>query len=100
MGIQEWLAEHLLFTYLIIFAMIAFVYNTVFRVRRLPVLKNLIVHIVIAIGSMLLWFFQLAQLPIVQSLSVAIVLMAVYRIRVFYLAKTSKSKRSDEGKAT
>ncbi len=100
MGIQDWLTEHLLFTYLIIFAMIAFVYNTVFRVSRLPILKNVAVHLIIAVGSALLWFFQLAQLPIVQSLSVAIALMVIYRLRVFYLARTSKSKTSDKGGTT
>lgn len=99
MGLNDWLTDHLWVTYLLIFFMIAYVYNKVFRVRKLPILKNLIVYFVIALGSLMLLIFQIdASLPIVQSLAVAIAMMAVYRLRVLYLSRGKKTgKPSDHG---
>ena len=99
MGINDWLQDHLGITYILIFICITFVYIKVFRVRKLPILKELIVYLMIAIGSVLLLIFQIdASLPILQSLLVAIGMMAIYRLRVAYLART-KAHKSEESSA-
>lgn len=87
---QDWLANHLWFTFIAIFIMLAYVYNKVFRTRKLPLLKNLIVYVLIAVGALLLMFFQLMGLPIVLCLGVAILLMVIVRIRLFLTKKWNK----------
>jgi CHASE2 domain-containing sensor protein len=88
MGLNDWLAEYLWITYILIFLFITYVYNKVFRVRKLPILKEIVVYIIIALGSLMLLVFQVdARLPILQSLFVAIAMMITYRLRVAYLAK-------------
>lgn len=92
---NEWLTEHLGLTYLAIVLCISFVYHKVFRVRKLPILKEMIVYIMILLGSVLLLIFQIdANLPILQSLLIAIIMMGIYRLRVFFLSKARKSHES------
>ncbi|WP_128896027.1 YlaH-like family protein [Longirhabdus pacifica] len=70
--------------YLIIFIGVSYIYNKVFRTRKLPILKSLIVYIILAMGSFLLLVFQYdANIPIVYSILVAIGLMLLVRIRYF-----------------
>lgn len=70
-------------TFLLIFAAISYIYDNVFRTRKLPVLKNVVVYGLILIGSFFLLVFQLdADMPILYSLSVAIGLMVMYKVRV------------------
>mgnify|MGYP001162039704 CR=1 FL=1 len=77
-----WFEEHLLVTYLLIFVSLAFIYNKVFRTRRLPLLKALILYVLLAVGAYMLLFFQVeVQLPIIPCLGVALVLMLIVRIR-------------------
>lgn len=79
---NAWLADHPVVAWLIIFALSSFVYARVFRVRRLPVLKEALVYALIALGSLLLLFFQVeVGLPIVPSLLVAVGMMAVFGVR-------------------
>lgn len=79
-----WFGEHLWMTYIIIYVFIAYIYNKVFRTRKLPVLKALIVYVLIGVGAFILLFFQVdVGLPIIPSLTVAIVLMLIVRIRYF-----------------
>jgi len=95
MGINSWLTEHMGVAYVLIFIMIAYVYNKVFRVRKLPILKTAVVYLIIALGSLMLLIFQIdASLPIIQSLSAVIIMMVIYRLRVFYL---SRNKHGKEG---
>lgn len=85
---NEWLTEHMGIAYLIIFVLIAYVYNKVFRVRKLPLLKEAVVYVLIALGSLMLLIFQIdASLPIIQSLLIAVAMMALYRIRVWQLGR-------------
>lgn len=78
-------------TLLLIFFGISFIYNRVFRTRKLPILKNAIVYLLIFIGSFFLLIFQIdADLPIIYSLSVAIGLIAIYQVRVWKDSRKSK----------
>jgi 4-hydroxybenzoate polyprenyltransferase len=80
----EWFREHPYITFVLIYAMITYVYNKVFKVRRLPVLKEAIIYLMLALGALMLLFFQLGALPIVPCLAVAIGLMLMVRIRYFF----------------
>lgn len=94
---NEWFAEHMLLTYLAIVLCIAFVYHKVFRVRKLPILKELIVYIIIALGSVLLLIFQIdASLPILQCLLIAILMMGIYRLRVLVMSRKKQSNPNQQ----
>jgi hypothetical protein len=84
-SLTEWLTTHYVVTYFIIYVFMAYVYTKVFKVRRLPILKELIIYLMIGVGALILLFFQHdLQLPIVYSLTVAIVLMLMVRVRYFF----------------
>ncbi|MBD0379148.1 YlaH-like family protein [Paenibacillus sedimenti] len=89
----EWFGNHIFITYILIFVLMTYVYNKVFRTRKLPVLKALIIYILLAIGSVMLLFFQVAGLPIVPSLAIAVFLMLLVRIR-YFVEKRSGNKPS------
>ncbi|WP_090817202.1 YlaH-like family protein [Paenibacillus sp. yr247] len=80
---NEWFGNHLYITYLLIFIFMSYVYNKVFRQRKLPILKTAIIYVLLAIGSVMLLVFQIVGLPIVLCLAVAISLMFLVRIRYF-----------------
>ncbi|WP_282941499.1 YlaH-like family protein [Paenibacillus sp. RC67] len=86
----EWFREHPFITYLIIFVLITYVYNKVFKTRRLPILKEAIIYLLLAIGAGMLLLFQLGALPIVLCLAVAVGLMFLVRIRYFFEGRTKK----------
>lgn len=90
---REWFLNHPWITYLIIFVLITYVYNKVFRARKLPLLKDLIIYLLLALGSLMLLFFQLAGLPIVPSLSIAVILMLMVRIRYFIQERQTKTRK-------
>ena len=92
---NEWLFEHVWITYAIIFVLVTYVYNKVFRVRRLPLLKNAIVYLLIAMGTFLLLIFQMFGLPIVLCLLVAVGLMLLVRVR--YWVEDRQKRRLGTG---
>ncbi len=94
---NEWLFEHVWITYAIIYVLVTYVYNKVFRVRKLPLLKDAIIYILIAIGTFVLLIFQMFGLPIVLCLLVAVGLMLLVRIRYFVEGR-QKRKAEDEAK--
>jgi hypothetical protein len=81
--LNEWFGNHIIITYILIFIFLSYVYNKVFRTRKLPILKTIIIYILLAIGSLMLLFFQLIGLPIIFCLSIAIFLMLLVRVRYF-----------------
>jgi 4-hydroxybenzoate polyprenyltransferase len=84
-SITEWLTDHFVVTYLIIYVFMAYVYTKVFKVRKLPILKELIIYLIIGVGAFILWLFQLTiGLPIVLCLTIAILLMFMVQIRYFF----------------
>ncbi|WP_106768332.1 YlaH-like family protein [Paenibacillus faecalis] len=96
---QAWFAAHPLVSYIIIFVLIVFVYNKVFRVnQKLPLLKEILLYIMIALGSGMLLIFQVDKLPIIQSLLVAVALMLMVRIR-YFVEDRRKKKAQTEAKA-
>ncbi|MDQ0876888.1 putative ferric reductase [Paenibacillus sp. V4I3] len=90
-ALNEWFGNHLYITYLLIFIFMSYVYNKVFKTRKLPVLKTAIIYVLLAIGSVMLLVFQIVGLPIVLCLAVAISLMFLVRIR-YFIEKRSGNK--------
>lgn len=93
----EWFRAHPLLTYVLLYIGLAFVYVKVFRARKLPILKELIIYLLIGVGALLLWLFQLdLQLPIMQSMAAALVLMLIVRVRMLFTnrAETRKNESS------
>lgn len=92
---QAWFAEHPVISYVLIFVLIVFVYNKVFRAQqKLPLFKEIILYLLMALGSFLLLIFQIDKLPIIQCLLVAVVLMLMVRIRYFVEGRRNKGKKA------
>ncbi|WP_068784944.1 YlaH-like family protein [Paenibacillus phocaensis] len=90
---QVWFADHPVISYVLIFVLIVFVYNKVFRAQqKLPLFKEIILYLLMALGSFLLLIFQIDKLPIIQCLLVAVVLMLMVRIRYFVEGRRKKEK--------
>jgi hypothetical protein len=89
---REWFLEHFWITYTIIFILVSYVYNKVFRVGKLTIPKALLVYVLIAIGSYMLLIFQALGLPIVLSLAVAVFLMLIVRVRYFLEGRTKRKQ--------
>jgi hypothetical protein len=61
--------------------------------KRLPILKEILIYIILAIGSFILLLFQLdLQLPIIPSLAVAVGLMFIVRIRYWITDRQKKQE--------
>lgn len=83
-AVTDWFVSHPWIAFIIIYVFLAYVYNKVFKVRRLPILKALIVYLMIGVGALILMFFQVdLKLPIIFSLAMVIILMLIVRIRYF-----------------
>lgn len=93
---NEWLFEHVWITYAIIYVLVTYVYNKVFRVRKLPLLKDAIVYLLIAAGTFILLIFQMFGLPIVLCLLVAVSLMFLVRIRYWVEARQKRKTQDSE----
>lgn len=92
---QSWFAEHPVISYVLILVLIVFVYNKVFRAQqKLPLFKEIILYLLMALGSFLLLIFQIDKLPIIQCLLVAVVLMLMVRIRYFVEGRRNKEKKA------
>lgn len=90
---NEWLIEHPWISYLIIFSGLLLIYDKVFRTRKLPVLKEILLWIIIGSASFILWAFQrLFEFPIIPSLLVALGLMALVKIRYWVEARQKKTE--------
>ncbi|MFD2612776.1 YlaH-like family protein [Paenibacillus gansuensis] len=95
---NEWLLDHPWIAFAMIYAGLVFIYNKVFRVRKLPLLKDLIVYLLVALGAGMLLIFQLdAGLPIIPCLAVAIGLMFIVRIRYFMEARQKARQQKKQG---
>lgn len=93
---QDWLSDHPLISYILIFCLVLYIFNAVFRVQRLPILKEILVHLVMAIGSFVLFILQIDKLPIIQCLSVAVAMMLLLRGRQLYDKWKGRGKDSAE----
>jgi hypothetical protein len=89
--VQQWLYDHPWITYILIFAFLVYIYNKVFRMRKLPPLKDAVIYLTIAVGAGILTLFQLdLELPIVISLGVAVALMLTVRIRYWMIERENR----------
>jgi hypothetical protein len=93
---NDFFIEHIWVTYAIIVLLVSYVYNKVFRVRKLPLLKDIVIYLLIALGSFILLFFQLNGLPIIASLAVAVFLMLLVRVRYFVEARAKRKEQNSE----
>ncbi|CAM4447909.1 YlaH-like family protein [Paenibacillus phoenicis] len=92
---QAWFASHPIISYVLIFVLIIYVYNKVFRAQqKLPLFKEIILYLLMALGSFLLLIFQIDKLPIIQCLLVAVVLMLMVRIRYFVEGRRNKENKT------
>ncbi|WP_010270168.1 YlaH-like family protein [Paenibacillus senegalensis] len=95
-ALYDWFFAHPWITFFIIFAGLAFVYNKVFRVKKLPILKEIIVYIIMAIGAFILLLFQLdLRIPIVPSLAIAVLLMLTVKIRYWIEGRQEKDNKQE-----
>lgn len=51
--------------------------------RKLPIGKNIIVYILLAIGNYILTIFSIFRLPITESLIIISVVLGIYRYRLY-----------------
>lgn len=81
---QAWFHDHPVISYLLILACTIYIFNAVFRSGKLPILKEILVYIVMAIGCLVLLLLQLDKLPIIQCMAVAVAMMGLLRLRQLY----------------
>jgi hypothetical protein len=81
---QQWFHDHSVISYLLIVAFTLYIFNAVFRTGKLPILKEIFVHVFLALGCLILLLLQLDKMPIIQCMSVAVGMMALLRMRQFY----------------
>jgi len=92
---SQWLAEHLLITYFIIYVCLTYVYHKVFRARKLPILKEAVIYLLMGVGAFVLFLFQVdLGLPIVACLLFALSLLFIVRIRYFFLDRAEAARQS------
>lgn len=94
---QQWFHDHMIISYLLIVACTEYIFNAVFRTGKLPILKEIVVHIVLAIGCLVLLLLQLDKLPIIQCMAVAVGMMALLRMRQFYDRRKAYRSKKAEG---
>ncbi|SET64699.1 YlaH-like family protein [Paenibacillus sp. NFR01] len=88
---QHWFAEHPVIAYFIIFILLTYVYNRVFRPnQKLSLAKEIMLYVMMAIGSGMLLIFQHDKLPIIQCLMVAVALMLLVRVRYIVEARQKR----------
>lgn len=96
---QIWFAEHPFIAFVVIFILLGFVYNRVFRVnQKLSLPKEILLYVMMAFGSGILLIFQHDKLPIIQCLLVAVGLMLLVRIRYFAEARQKRKAAADTAK--
>lgn len=88
--LHDWFAAHPIIAYLIIYVFLVYIFNKVFRVRKLPILKDLIIYLLIGVIAFVLLVFQIDKLPIIPCLAVAVALMLMVRIRYFVEARQKR----------
>lgn len=95
---QSWFAGHPLIAYLVIFVLLTYVYNRVFRVnQKLSLFKEILLYAMMAAGSGILLVFQHDKLPIIQCLLVAVGLMLLVRVRYFMEGRQKRKAAAGAG---
>lgn len=68
------------YLYLTIFGLCIVVYQLGFA-KKLPLLKNIVIYTIMALGCTILCFLGVF-LPIAEGLFIAVIVLAIYRLRV------------------
>lgn len=79
--------------YLLILILSGVIYRVAFA-RPLPLLKNIIVYLALAIGCYLLLIFDILGFPIIPSLLITVGLIIITRIRLLIMEKRKKEGES------
>ncbi|XEC96845.1 YlaH-like family protein [Paenibacillus tarimensis] len=91
---QDWFSNHPVVSYVLILGSIVYIFNKVFRVqKRLPILKEIAVYVLMAFGSLVLLVLQIDKLPIIQCMAVAVIMMMMLRGRQLYDKWKGKSAK-------
>ncbi|RKP55247.1 hypothetical protein D7Z26_08530 [Cohnella endophytica] len=94
---QQWFHDHQIISYLLIVACTLYIFNTVFRTGKLPLLKEILVHVVLALGCLILLLLQLDKLPIIQCMAVAVAMMGLLRMRQLYDKRKAYREKKTSG---
>lgn len=83
---QQWLSEHPIVSYFLILGFTIYIFNKVFRANnaKLPILKEILVYVLMAVGSFVLMILQIDKLPIIQCMGIAVIMMLMLRGRQLY----------------
>lgn len=71
--------------YITVFVLSAIVYRLGFA-RKLPLLKNVIIYVLLALGCTILTFFAVF-LPVAEGLVVAALVLIIYKLRLYQSQK-------------
>ncbi|BDG32979.1 putative membrane protein YlaH [Parageobacillus thermoglucosidasius] len=71
--------------YITVFVLSAIVYRLGFA-RKLPLLKNVIIYVLLALGCTILTFFAVF-LPVAEGLVVAALVLIIYKLRLYQSKK-------------
>lgn len=93
---QQWLVSQPIVSYALIYLFMVYVFNNVFRVRKFPFGKEVIIYLLLAVGAFILFIFQMDKLPIIQCLCIVIVLMLIVRIRYFLTERRRRTQSHRE----
>lgn len=92
---QQWFSDHPLISYILILAFTIYIFNAVFRPGRLPILKEIVVYVIMALGCLVLLVLQIDKLPIIQCMGVAVAMMILVRLRQIYDKRRNKRSGND-----
>jgi len=92
---QHWFSVHPLISYILILVFTIYIFNAVFRMGRLPILKEILVYLIMAAGCLILLVLQIDKLPIIQCMAVAVAMMVLVRLRQIYDKYKSKRQSGD-----
>ncbi|WP_123039843.1 YlaH-like family protein [Cohnella candidum] len=95
---QHWFSEHPWISYVLILGFTIYIFNAVFRMGRLPILKEILVYLIMAIGCLVLLVLQIDKLPIIQCMGVAVIMMLMLRLRQLYDKRRGSRPSGEAGK--
>lgn len=95
---QQWFHEHQIVSYLLILAFTIYIFNAVFRPGKLPILKEVVVYLMMALGCGILLIMQLDKLPIIQCMAVAVAMMLLLRLRQVYDKMNKRRESRKDGR--
>lgn len=96
---QQWFHDHPVISYVVILVLTIYIFNTVFRPGRLPIWKEVVLHLFMAAGAWLLWLLQHDRLPIIACMGGASLLVAIVRIRQRWSGRAGRGQPRKGGES-